>query len=504
MTEQELKDYASKRVDLIEDDPSTWSEQRKLIAAMSPGSNINGDGKARGAQFWSPNSFWRRRVDNLPADVNSANWVWSLGVEHNVTINGAIPAGISENWGDPRYGIPTHIIDGNTQRIHIRQDLSSNPDIVALMDESYPTLSDPGPYPMWITPRVQQTQYKSGINYMVMGDKHVFVIDKDNAFLHEFYNFYYTQFQCWAGVCCTFDLLGEDHQRPWGWCSGSVSGAPQFAGVVWYDEVASGRIDHALAFTALYGWGRPAFTDVASLHQWGGAWDNNSLPPFGACLRLKSSFNIDSFPPQCIPILRALKEYGAVYVDGGHPVDIYYSQDDRWDWGQQAQMFQVLVNSDNFDFVQTGEIYSFKGPLPPETPVPEIKLCEVYPSAVVPGEPCIVYWDVTGHSMQWLSGIGALRKNYHIFYPTEPTSYTVRAQNKGGYVEATAVESTDPCEARGPKEPCIADGRRIVKAGRIGRQKNFRQSHMDWLRENDDRLQKLIKASIEEQNGTNT
>jgi hypothetical protein len=35
-------------------------------------------------------------------------------------------------------------------------------------------------------------------------------------------------------------------QRPWGWTS---AGLPIFPGLVWYDEVASGAINHAIRFT---------------------------------------------------------------------------------------------------------------------------------------------------------------------------------------------------------------------------------------------------------------
>lgn len=42
-----------------------------------------------------------------------------------------------------------------------------------------------------------------------------------------------------------WDLLNYD-QRPWGWTS---AGLPIFPGLVWYDEVASGAINHAIRFT---------------------------------------------------------------------------------------------------------------------------------------------------------------------------------------------------------------------------------------------------------------
>jgi len=38
-------------------------------------------------------------------------------------------------------------------------------------------------------------------------------------------------------------------QRPWGWISVDAVGLPIFPGLIRYDEVASGAINHAIRFT---------------------------------------------------------------------------------------------------------------------------------------------------------------------------------------------------------------------------------------------------------------
>jgi len=320
-------------------------------------------------------------------------------------------------------------------------DLASVPAIAAISTESYPQYADPGPFPLPNPPLIQETQGPyDNFNYLKASDKHIFVIDKDNCFQHEFWNSFWYNGKLYAGGATTFDLLGGDHQRPWSWPSSSVSGVPQFAGMVRYDEVASGHIDHALAFTALYAWGRAGFTGLASNHQWNSG-NTATLPPFGAKLRLKQSYDISGLSYQSKVVLQALKDYGAVYVDGGHPADLYWATDNRWDWTAMGEIYHVLVNPNNFDFVQTGPIYSFLSgqPTPPPGAPPTINLLEAYPSTIKAGDPAIIYWSTTGESMRFLTSVGSLRRNYAIVYPTATSTYTLTVQNKDGRVTRTVV-----------------------------------------------------------------
>ena len=91
--------------------------------------------------------------------------------------------------------------------------------------------------------------------------------------------------------------------RPLGWTSGDAAGLPILPGLVRYDEVASGEIDHVIRFTAprtanAYVW--PASHKAGS----GGSAD----PPMGAWFRLKAGYDISCFSAQNQVILRALKK----------------------------------------------------------------------------------------------------------------------------------------------------------------------------------------------------
>jgi hypothetical protein len=93
-----------------------------------------------------------------------------------------------------------------------------------------------------------------------------------------------------------------------------------------YDEVASGRIEHAIRFTA---------PSTQAEHVWPARHDASSstslsLPPMGQRFRLKASFDISGYSPQVQVILRAFKEYGLVLADNGSSWYISGAPDSRW------------------------------------------------------------------------------------------------------------------------------------------------------------------------------
>lgn len=102
---------------------------------------------------------------------------------------------------------------------------------------------------------------------------------------------------------------------------------PILPGLVRYDEVASGRIDHAIRMTVprtqnRYVW--PA-THRASSN------GDPALPPMGTWFRLRADFDTSGFPPQSRVILEALKTHGAIVADNGSAWYLSGAPDDRWD-----------------------------------------------------------------------------------------------------------------------------------------------------------------------------
>jgi hypothetical protein len=109
--------------------------------------------------------------------------------------------------------------------------------------------------------------------------------------------------------------------------SAMASGLSIYAGMVRWEEVAKGSIDHAL------NWAAPAGT----VAQWSfvrPASDAEGIPfkgtqryqlPYGARLRLRADFDTSRFGPQSAAIGRAMKRYGIYLADTARENELYNS-----------------------------------------------------------------------------------------------------------------------------------------------------------------------------------
>src|SRR6185312_14423864 len=109
---------------------------------------------------------------------------------------------------------------------------------------------DPGPFPIPLDAPVE-----SG------SDGHVLAVDTRTCTLYELYHGRQSGSGWLAGSGARFDLR-SNALRPDGWTSADAAGLPIFPGLVRYDEVSAGAIDHALRFTLQHS--REAFVPPAS------------------------------------------------------------------------------------------------------------------------------------------------------------------------------------------------------------------------------------------------
>ena len=139
-----------------------------------------------------------------------------------------------------------------------------------------------------------------------------------------------------AGSGAVFNL--SDYQlRPTGWTSADAAGLAILPGLVRFDEVSNGEINHALRFTApstkkAYIW--PARHYASSII-------DPAYPPMGQRFRLKSSFNTSGYPYQAKIVLEALKKYGMILSDNGAPWYITGVPDERWNNDALHTLHQV-------------------------------------------------------------------------------------------------------------------------------------------------------------------
>lgn len=227
-------------------------------------------------------------------------------------------------------GIPFDVVCGSQPKVKVTFRANAN-------DGNYGSESDAGPYPIPANAHIEG----NGV-----GDSHVIVVDRDNSMLYELYNASYIGGKWGASSGAIFNLKSNALRKA-GWTSADAAGLPILPGLVRYDEVLKGVIDHAIRFTLQSANVKPAYIAPArhSVNSHGGQY---SLP-FGAKIRLKASFNITTYPVRLQVILKAMKKYGLILADIGSNMYISGAPDSRWNndelqklGGVKASDFEVV------------------------------------------------------------------------------------------------------------------------------------------------------------------
>ena len=269
-----------------------------------------------GCPIFPADNVWNTRIDTMAVDSNSAAYVATIGAS-----TGLHPDFGSGLWNGGPIGIPYNVVPGTQSRVAITFD--------------YADESDPGPYPFPPNPQIEGGSQSTG-------DRHVLVLDSDNAILYETWSTYPNADGSWrAGSGAIFNLRSND-LRPRGWTSADAAGLPVLPGLLRYDEVASGEIAHALRFTVpqtrkAYVW--PARHYASSL-------TDAKYPPMGQRFRLRASFDISGFSPHTQVILRALKKYGMILADNGSAWYISGTPDSRWNNDTLVSELRLVKGSD--------------------------------------------------------------------------------------------------------------------------------------------------------------
>ncbi len=351
---------------------------------------------------FTASNFWNTDITSAPVDPNSGtiitNWVGSVNVH--------------PDWGnDPTYGIPYVVVDGNQP-------------LVGVNLQAYGDESDPGPMPVPANAPVEGGSSSSG-------DRHVLVLDSGNCFLYELFNSSVNSNGSWnADSTAVWDLL-SDEQRPYTWTSADAAGLPVFPGLVRYDEVAAGKIQHAFRFTLP----RTRAAIVPPASHWAGNTSDPSAPPMGMRLRLKSSYNISGFSSQMQVILTAMKHYGLILADNGSSLYVTGVSDSRW--GSDLDSLKTVPAS-AFEVVQMNPIYTSANY--PTGSAPTIASFTASTMHVSSGGSVILSWDVNSADYVIVSpGPGAIRDTSATVNPTATTTYKLSATNQYGRTTATVT-----------------------------------------------------------------
>jgi hypothetical protein len=264
-----------------------------------------------GCPIFPADNVWNARVDLLPVDPHSADYIATIGPD-----TGLHPDFGSGTWDGGPIGIPYAVVPGGQPPVSVTFD--------------YADESDPGPYPVPADAPIEGGPASSG-------DRHVLLVDSGNCVLYELYSAYPRPDGSWhAGSGAIFDLRG-DALRPAGWTSADAAGLPILPGLARYDEVAAGAIRHALRFTVAHT--RNQFVWPAR-HQ-ASSSGNPAYPPMGQRFRLKAGFDVSRFPASVQVILVALKFYGMIVADNGSNWYVSGAPDERWNNDELHMLNQV-------------------------------------------------------------------------------------------------------------------------------------------------------------------
>jgi hypothetical protein len=262
-------------------------------------------------------NVWNTPITGLPVDSRSAAWLASMDSASTLLHPDYGPGG-----GSSPYGIPWQITAARPKFVTVHF--------------LYADQSDRGPYPFSAA-----TPIEGGPD--AGGDRHALMVDPASCVLYELYDaVFHPNGRSTAGSGAIWKLT-SNRLRPAGWTSADAAGLPILPGLVNYDEIRAGRIDHAIRFTA-------QTTSTAYIwparHQ-AGSTSNPDDPPMGARFRLKAAFRLPASrcARACQVVITAMKTYGLILADNGSNWYFQGTTDRRWTYTMVDQLKQIPASA---------------------------------------------------------------------------------------------------------------------------------------------------------------
>ncbi len=255
---------------------------------------------AENLQIFPADNPWNQDISKSVLDPNNNQVISALT---NMSIKADFGSGL---WQGVPIGIPYTVVCEQTMNK------------VTFVD--YADQSDIGPYPIPLNAPIEGNG---------AGDSHVIAVDCKNQKLYELFNARVKNGQWEASCGAIFDLTSNT-LRPDSWTSADAAGLPIFPGLVRYEEIVKGVIDHPIRFTLQSGNVQPGIHINPARHDVNSTGGVNNTLPFGARIRLKSNYDISNFSPTNQIILKAMKKYGLILADIGGNLYITGAPDERW------------------------------------------------------------------------------------------------------------------------------------------------------------------------------
>jgi hypothetical protein len=281
-----------------------------------------------GCQLFPADNAWNRDVTGDPVAANSDALLAVMSPGNALHLD----LGTTEEY----YGIPFTVVPADQPLVPI----TFGTDGADYSDES-----DPGPMPI---PREAAIEGGSSADPNPgSGDRHVLVVQQGDCVLYELYNAVRTASGFQVSSSARWDLK-VNATRPAGWTSADAAGLPILPGLLKYEEVAAGKITHALRFTVPHV--RRAYVAPAS-HC--GQYADASLPAYGTRARLRADFPLAPYSGDALVILTALKTYGLMLADQGSAWYVTGTSNPAWE-SALDQLRAHPVRGSDFELLATG------------------------------------------------------------------------------------------------------------------------------------------------------
>jgi hypothetical protein len=269
----------------------------------SPGTDV-----AANAPSLDDQRAWNQDISKAPLASNS-----------DQIISGLDNGYLHPDFGSPsQYGIPYVVVNDKTKLVKVKWT-------------AYGGDSTHGKYRIPLSAPIEGGKHSDG-------DRHVIAIDDQNCKLYELYNAVpdkkHHRWKADSGVI--WDLNSAALRKD-GLTSADAAGLPIFPGLIRYEEVAAGSVNHAIRAT--FATTRDAWIHPAS--HCAGSTNDPNVVAMGQRLRLKSGYDISNITGQARPIAEALQKYGMIVADNGS--DWYFggAPDPRWDDDSLNQLKEI-------------------------------------------------------------------------------------------------------------------------------------------------------------------
>ncbi|MDQ2924903.1 MAG: hypothetical protein M3R43_05030 [Acidobacteriota bacterium] len=384
------------------------------VSQTVPCSNMTvGNNGALNGFVPSPNDAWHLDISAATVDPGSAKIIATSG-----DLGGAHLHPDFSSVAGGNYGIPYTVVD------------SANTPAIPVPIVLYPTESDITLYPV---PSNLPIEGNPGLCPTDGADRHAIVIDRNQCVAYEMYQAAHCNGGFKASQGTVWDFTTTEN-RPYGFTSVDAAGLSVFEGLVRYDEIVAGVINHALRFTAQHtkNDANHGFFTAPAIHAAGNSSSTDNI--MGMRIRLKASFDISGYSPTNQIILRAMKQYGMILADNGSNLFFQGAPDARWNDNDLSAL--KVIPATAFDVVQMNPVYDSS--TAPKGAAPQIASFTASATPVPAGTPVTLTPTVTGASYNYVDKVGFIRGPVTVS-PTVTTTYTLTSRNAFGTSSASTT-----------------------------------------------------------------